>query len=181
MQRTDLDLMASMLGDPEVMRFYPAPKTREQTAAWIAWNEDNYARHGYGLWIIETHDGAFIGDCGLTWQEVNAVPRLEVGYHVVTPAQGRGYATEAATACRDHARDVLASPELVAIIHPENVASERVARKIGMRRLEDDHGGSISVRTVLGMRFGENAARVSEQPHADPANFENESHTRPDQ
>ena len=153
MQHSDIDLMADMLGDPEVMRFYPAPKTREQAAAWIAWNEENYAKHGYGLWIIETYDGEFVGDCGLTWQNVNDVPTLEVGYHVVAAAQGRGYGTEAATACRDYARDVVRSPELVAIIHPENEASERVARKLGMHRLKDDHGASIPVRTVLGMTF----------------------------
>ena len=45
------------------------------------------------------------------------------------------------------------SPELVAIIHPENEASEHVARKLGMHRLEDDRGGNIPVRTVLGMTF----------------------------
>lgn len=151
MRPADIELMADMLGDPEVMRFYPAPKTREQAARWITWNEENYAEHGYGLWIVETIDGEFVGDCGLTWQEVNGAFKLEVGYHVVTSKQGRGYATEAAIACRDYARDVVGSPELVAIIHPENEASERVARKLGMRRLEDDHGGTIPVRKVLGM------------------------------
>lgn len=154
MSPADLDLMSDMLGDGDVMRFYPAPKTREQAAAWIAWNEANYAEQGYGLWIIETHDGQFVGDCGLTWQNVNGTPRLEVGYHVVSAAQGRGYATEAATACRDYARDVIGSPELVAIIHPENKASERVAQKLGMQPLEGGRGGSIPVRTVLGMTFG---------------------------
>lgn len=33
---------------------------------WVAWQLSNYAKHGFGLWILETHDGAFIGDCGLT-------------------------------------------------------------------------------------------------------------------
>ncbi|MCP1412870.1 RimJ/RimL family protein N-acetyltransferase [Paenarthrobacter sp. A20] len=46
--------MSSMLGDPLVMTYYPAPKTRDEAAAWIEWNRDNYARHGYGLWIVET-------------------------------------------------------------------------------------------------------------------------------
>lgn len=151
MQHDDLDLVAGMLGDPEVMRFYPAPKTREQAAAWIAWNESNYAEHGHGLWIVETHDGEFVGDCGLTWQDVNGVRRLEVGYHVVTAKQGHGYATEAATACRDHARDVLQAPELVAIIHSENRASARVAEKLGMYRFEDDRGEDKPARAVFGM------------------------------
>lgn len=108
--------MADMLGDPEVMRFYPSAKTREQAARWITWNEENYAEHGYGLWIVETIHGEFVGDCGLTWQEVNGAPKLEVGYHVVTARQGLGYATEAAIACRDYARDVVGSPDRKSVV-----------------------------------------------------------------
>lgn len=149
----DLDDMAALLGDPVVMAYYPAPKTRDQARAWIDWNQQNYAQHGYGLWVVQTHDGGFLGNCGLTWQEVNGRPVLEVGYHMRADVQGHGYATEAAAACRDFARDALGAAELVAITHPENVASQRVAEKIGMRFIEEDHGGAIPVRTVLGMAF----------------------------
>lgn len=147
----DIDLMADLLGDPEVMQFYPAPKNRDEAATWIEWNLENYERLGYGLWIIESLDGDFLGECGLTWQAVNGVSKLEVGYHVVTARQGQGLATEAAAACRDLARGSIDTHELVAIIHPENWASKRVAEKIGMHRVEDDYGGSIPVRHVLSM------------------------------
>ena len=150
MTPADVDAMAALLGDPDVMRFYPAPKTREQAEAWIAWNQANYARHGYGLWIIETLAGDFVGDCGLTWQQVNGESKLEVGYHVATRWQGRGFATEAARACRDYARAHVDTSELVAIVHPDNRASQRVAEKIGMHRVEDDRGGP-TVRRVLRM------------------------------
>ena len=149
----DLDDLAALLGDPALMTFYPAPKTREEAQTWIDWNLRNYADHGYGLWIVETLDGKFVGDCGLTWQQVNGRLELEVGYHVRASQQGQGYATEAALACRDFARDRLHVPQLVAILHPENEASRRVAQKIGMRFLENDLGGSIPVRSVLGMHF----------------------------
>jgi RimJ/RimL family protein N-acetyltransferase len=92
-------------GRPEVMRFYPAPKSQEEAARWIHWNQQNYVEHGYGLWIVETHDGKFMGDCGLTWQQVNGAQKLEVGYHVRSDLHGQGFATEAATACRDYARE----------------------------------------------------------------------------
>lgn len=149
----DLEEMARLLGDPDVMRFYPAPKSREQAGEWIAWNERNYREYGYGLWVIETLRGEFVGDCGLTWQEVNGSLRLEVGYHVRPSLQGRGFATEAAAACRDFAREVIEARELVAITHPANRASQRVAEKIGMKRIEDDHGPGPLVRTVHGMTF----------------------------
>ncbi|MFF2844207.1 GNAT family N-acetyltransferase [Paenarthrobacter sp. NPDC057981] len=149
----DLDAMASMLGDPKVMTFYPAPKPRGEAAAWIAWNQANYASHGYGLWLVETHDGEFVGDCGLTWQNVNDRLELEVGYHVRVELQGRGYATEAALACLEYARDVLGAGRLVAINHPDNMASRCVAEHLGMRHLEDDLEGS-TVRTVMGVELG---------------------------
>ena len=78
----DLEDMSAMLADPGVMEFYPRPKSREETQAWIDWNKRNYTEHGFGLWIIETKAGEFAGDCGLTWQAVNGRPELEVGYHM---------------------------------------------------------------------------------------------------
>ncbi|SEE09277.1 GNAT family N-acetyltransferase [Ruania alba] len=149
----DLDAMAELLGDPQVMAYYPAPMPRGQAAAWISWNQRNYAEHGYGLWIVETLEGDFVGDCGLTWQQVNGASALEVGYHIRTVHQGLGYASEAAAACRDFARDVLGEGRLVAIIHPENLPSRRVAEKIGMVYVDDIESGRDGARTVLGMEL----------------------------
>ncbi len=140
MADSDLDAMAALLGDPAVMTYYPAPKTRDQAQAWIGWNLRNYAEHGFGLWIIESGDGVFVGDCGLTWQPVNGRTELEVGYHVRAAAQGQGLATEAAAACQAYARSVRLAHTLVAIIHPDNWASQRVAKKIGLRLIEEDPG-----------------------------------------
>jgi RimJ/RimL family protein N-acetyltransferase len=70
------------------------------------------------------------------------VTELEVGYHVPAALQGRGLATEAATACRDHARDVLGADRLIAIIGLRNRPSQRVAEKLGLalERQTDNHG-----------------------------------------
>lgn len=150
----DLSDLAALLGDPAVMTYYPAPKTRQQARAWIEWTKRNYAEHGFGLWVIETRDGTFVGDCGLTWQTVNGRTELEVGYHVRAGAQGRGLATEAAAACLEYARSVLQAPTLVAIIHPDNLASQRVAEKIGLRLQEEDPGGEgQAARLVYGTRL----------------------------
>lgn len=131
MSDEDLDRMAELLGDPEVMRFYPAPKSRAQAQSWIDWNVQNYAEHGFGLWVVETRDGEFVGDCGLTWQTVRGEQHVEIGYHVRAELQGRGLATEAAAACRDAAR-TRGIEQLIAIIHPGNVPSQRVAQKLGL-------------------------------------------------
>jgi RimJ/RimL family protein N-acetyltransferase len=131
MTPADLDDMASLLGSAEVMAYYARPKTRDEAAAWIAWNEANYARDGFGLWILHDSSGAFVGDCGLTWQVVDGVEDLEVGYHVLPRFQGLGLATEAARACRELARS-RGIERLIAIIDPENRPSQRVAEKIGL-------------------------------------------------
>ena len=99
MNTGDLDEMAALLGDPDVMTYYPRPKTRREAAQWIDWNRRLYRTRGYGLWLLATADGEFAGDCGLTPQVVDGVTELEVGYHVRPALQGRGYATEAAAAC----------------------------------------------------------------------------------
>src|SRR5512133_547383 len=63
----DLDDMAALLGDPQAMRYYPHPKTRQEALAWIAWNQRLYREHGFGLWLLTLRaTGAFVGDCGLT-------------------------------------------------------------------------------------------------------------------
>ncbi len=130
----DLDDMAALLGDPEVMAYYPAPKSRAEAGQWIDWNLGLYRSYGYGLWVVRlAESGEFVGDCGLTPQVVDGREELEVGYHVMRPLQGRGYATEAAAAARDFARDRLGARRLTAIIHPANLASQRVAEKIGLR------------------------------------------------
>jgi RimJ/RimL family protein N-acetyltransferase len=133
MAEADLDQMAALLGDPDLMRFYPRPKSRQEALGWIRWNQSNYAEHRYGLWIVETHDGEFVGDCGLTWQPVGNERVLEVGYHTVSALQGRGFATEAAGACLDLASGPIGESHVVAIINPDNTPSRRVAEKIGMR------------------------------------------------
>jgi RimJ/RimL family protein N-acetyltransferase len=133
MTPADIEAMAGLLGDPEVMAFYPRPKTRAEAIAWITWSRGLYRDHGYGLWLLEdAATGSFVGDCGLTLQEVDGRTEVEIGYHVVPALQGRGYATEAALATRDFARTVLGLDRIVAIIDPGNAASRRVAEKIGL-------------------------------------------------
>ena len=129
----DFGLMQSLLGNPDVMRFYPHPKSDAEIHRWIEWTLRGYAEHGHALWVLElTESGAFIGDCGLTWQQVDGEPALEVGYRLLPEYQGKGYATEAAAACLDLAFDRLGAREVVAIINPDNTPSRRVAERLGM-------------------------------------------------
>ncbi|MEU9833412.1 GNAT family N-acetyltransferase [Streptosporangium sp. NPDC048047] len=133
MTAADLDDMAALLGDDEVMRHYPQPMSRDEALRWIEWNQRGYREHGHGLWLVTLRsNGEFAGNCGLTLQNVEGTVHTEIGYLLRAELHGNGYATEAATACRDHARDVLGLDRLIAIINPDNVPSQRVAEKIGL-------------------------------------------------
>jgi RimJ/RimL family protein N-acetyltransferase len=133
MTDADLDDLAALLGDEDVMRYYPRPKTRTEAHDWIGWNQQLYRDHGFGLWTVVLSDtGEYAGDCGLVPQCMEGKHEIEVGYHIRTSLQGNGYATEAAAAARDFARDQLGLNRLIAIIDPANLPSQRVARKIGL-------------------------------------------------
>jgi len=141
MNMDDVNALAAVLGDPEAMRYYPAPFTRDKVEEWIQWSLKNYADFGYGLWaVVLKASQECIGDCGLTWQRVgySEERQLEVGWHIRRDLWNRGLATEAGLACRDYARDVIRQPHLISIIDPDNLASQAVARKLGMEVEHED-------------------------------------------
>lgn len=129
----DLDDLAPILGDAETMRFYPAPKTREEARQWIERNLRRYEQDGFGLWaMVLKETGEFAGNCGLVAQVVDEREEVEIAWHVKRSLWGQGLATEAAMACRDHGFAVLGLERIISLIRPANVPSRRVAEKIGM-------------------------------------------------
>ncbi|MEO5665409.1 MAG: GNAT family N-acetyltransferase [Nocardioides sp.] len=143
----DLDNLTETLSAPDPHRSDHPPRTRADAERWIAWNRDNYDRHGFGLWVLETHDGRFVGDCGLTIQEVEGEDFVEFGWHVHPDHRRMGYAAEAAASVRSVAEEARVADHLIAIIRPENVASQGVARKIGLdlEREAFKHGGEVLI------------------------------------
>jgi RimJ/RimL family protein N-acetyltransferase len=138
MNTADLDFLASILGDPEVMRHYPAPLNRSESEAWLGRVQSCYARAGHGFWLVERLvDGEKVGQIGLLPKEINGKPEVEVAYMVHRPFWRQGIAAEVAAACRDHAFDALGLSRVVSMIHPDNAPSLAVARKLGMTRIGD--------------------------------------------
>lgn len=133
-RQSDLDDLAEVFADRETMSFYPRPKTRAESLEWINWNLRLYQEHGFGLWVMESkYSGEYLGDCGLTPQTVEGVTDIELGWHTKRSHWNKGLATEAAVACRNRALEEVGLTRLISIIDPANVASRRVAEKIGMR------------------------------------------------
>ena len=135
-QDDDVDAMNSVLGDAEVMRFSEGTKAPGQVSEWIQrWIDDLYDRWGFGLWaVVERRTGLTIGYCGLTrFPGRCAVDETEIGFRLSRTFWGQGFATETATAVRDHAFGTLRLPKLIAMIDPANVRSVRVVQKVGFR------------------------------------------------
>jgi RimJ/RimL family protein N-acetyltransferase len=121
---------AEITADPEVMRFMGGVLDLPQTWREIALFTGHWVLRGYGLWVVE-REGALIGRVGL-WQPAGW-PGLEVGWLLAREAWGHGYATEAARASMAWAWSELGADRLISFIDAQNLASARVAERLGMR------------------------------------------------
>ena len=104
---------------------------------------ENQNPKGLGLWAVEEKaSGRVIGSCGLTPMEGG--PETEISYHLGKPHWGQGFATEAAAPWLRHGLEVLHLPQVFGMAYPENPASLRVLRKIGMTYVgQEKHYGHM--------------------------------------
>jgi RimJ/RimL family protein N-acetyltransferase len=146
----DLDGYLQIWSDPEVVRFLGGrTQSREEVPQGIERMLKQWDRHGVGLFtVLRKEDERLVGRVGyLLWDPerwVNAMHEeledpleLEIGWVIASAYWNQGYATEAAAVCRDHAFDELGRDRVISLIAPENVASIRVAEKIGERYERD--------------------------------------------
>jgi len=139
MKAADIDALLVIFTDPQVMAaFDEEPFNREQMSRWLGRNLDHQEKYGYGLFsVLLKQNGLLIGDCGLEVMEVDGMQVAELGYDFRSDYWNQGYATEAASAVRDYAFDVLGLPQLISLVRVKNAASQRVAEKIGMERISE--------------------------------------------
>lgn len=139
--------MAAINRDPEVGRYLNLPITEVSLAAFHAFMTAHWEQHGFGPFVVEAREriaardgaaaiepGTFLGFAGVahpTYLPALA-ERPEIGWRLARAAWGRGLATEAALAAREHAFAALGLPALISLIHPANARSQSVARKLGM-------------------------------------------------
>lgn len=129
----DLDQMATLLGDAEGLRFWGPPLDRAGATGWIERNVARYERDGFGRCaIILRSTGELVGDCGLVRTEVEGADEVELGWIVRRSHWGRGFATEAGRAWLEYGLSTLRLGRVVSMIVEPNIASRRVAEKLGM-------------------------------------------------
>ena len=131
----DLPEFAAMCADPQVMRYFPAPLNRLESASLIGRIRGHFAEHGFGLWALERKDtGAFIGFTGLGVVGFDApfTPATEIGWRLAREHWGLGYASEAAWTALRCGFDRLALNEVVSFTSETNLPSQKVMQAIGM-------------------------------------------------
>jgi RimJ/RimL family protein N-acetyltransferase len=123
--------------DPAACRFIPDRGIKdpgERAIHWVNRQIERYAQHSYGLHaLLDRKTNRFMGQCGLLTQEIDGAEEVEIGYHLLPEFRGRGLATEAAKAFRDYAFDQMLTDTLVSIIDKDNLSSQKVANRNGMK------------------------------------------------
>lgn len=134
MNTLDIPALNRILQDIDVMYAYEHPFSDEEVAQWLKKQMENYRRYGFGLWaVILKQTGEMIGQCGLTMQAWGMRNVPEIGYLFAKAHWHRGYATEAAKACKQYAFEHLGMDEVFSIIRENNLPSQNVARRNGMQ------------------------------------------------
>lgn len=127
------------MNDTVAIRFMPfTVGSEEDCRFFIQRTLDRYANDGSGLNVIfEQVTGKPVGMIGLLTQVVDGVDELEIGYHLVPSAWGKGFAAEAAVACKEFAREHKLAPSVISLIDHGDVASQSVAKRNGMTHEKD--------------------------------------------
>lgn len=132
----DLEAFASLMADPEVMRFSIAGPIKDREKVREYFRErilDHYTKYGYGLYaVIFQPNNCFIGYVGLINQCIDHKNKIELAYRLFPDYWGKGLAIEAARAVCQYAFAKLNVDELISIIDPNNTRSMQVARRMGM-------------------------------------------------
>ncbi|MDO5516254.1 MAG: GNAT family N-acetyltransferase [Clostridium sp.] len=134
----DFDDLYEILSDKETMEHYPNPFDKDKVRNWISWNIENYKVFGFGLFaVVLKENNKMIGDCGITMQNIHGKIKPEIGYHINKKYQRKGYATEAATRCKDFIFESTPFNTIYTYMKYTNIGSYSAAVKNGMKLIEE--------------------------------------------
>lgn len=137
MDLSDIGALSSILQDERVMYAYNGAFSAEETMAWMQKQRHRYREFEFGLWgVFLKETGTMIGQCGITMQDYKDRQVPEIGYLLAHRYWHKGYATEAAIACREYGFNVLHFDALYSIIRDTNMASQNVAIRNGMHPVD---------------------------------------------
>lgn len=133
----DLESMAAINADEEVMKHFPKTYDIEETRDFIERMHRQYTKTGFCYFATEIlRSKKFIGFIGLSSISFEAkfTPCVDMGWRLAKDEWGNGYATEGAKACLNFGFITMGLNEIYAVCPISNLASENVMKKIGMRK-----------------------------------------------
>lgn len=131
----DLDELFALYSDPDIRRYFPdGVKNIDDTREELEWYLNGHPEHPeLGLWAtVEKETGKFVGRCGLLPWEIDDTLEVEIAYLIDKAYWNQGLATEAAKGILRYGFEELKLSRLICLMHPENLASQRIAQKVGM-------------------------------------------------
>lgn len=137
LNHNDYDGLSLILQDEKTMYAYEHAFSDEEVLKWLNRQIERYNKDGFSLWaVILKENNKFIGQCGLTIQKINKNTEVvEIGYLFNRNYWKKGYAIESAKACKDYAFNILNINEVYSIIRDNNIYSQNVAIKNGMKKI----------------------------------------------
>ncbi len=138
LNENDEEFLQGILSDAETMEYYPAPYDINRVRNCINKSLKSYKENGFGLWgIILKEQNKFIGQCGITIQDIDGVVVPEIGYHINKEFWKKGFATEASAASLKYGFEKLHLNEIYIHTYVKNIPSQRVAEKLSMKRIKE--------------------------------------------
>lgn len=134
---SDIEKMAAINNDPDVMEFFPALFTRDQTADFITRMQTMFAEKKYCYFAVdELSSGNFCGFIGLCDQnyEASFTPCTDIGWRLGKNYWNKGYATEGARRCLDYGFLDIKLKNIKATSTIINVKSIKIMQKLGMKQ-----------------------------------------------
>lgn len=132
----DLDPLAAMQADAEVMADYGGIESREASRSKLERYRAAYEAEGFCRWVVQLKGGGLIGYVGVMpiFPGHPLEPGFEIGWRLVRAGWGRGYATEAARACLDDVFGRIGLSEVLSYTAPDNLRSQAVMARLRLTR-----------------------------------------------
>lgn len=137
---SDIPKMIEISGNEEVMKFFPAVATLEQTSEFIHKLQTSFKEKGYCYFAVdELETGKFVGFIGFYYQDYESefTPAVDIGWRLHPDFWGKGYATEGAKACLDYGKNELKLSHVISTAPEFNLPSINVMNKIEMKKKLD--------------------------------------------
>ncbi len=119
--------------DPEVSRYLGGVRSAEATRDYLTVNLAHWEQYGFGLWVVKSPDGVFMGRAGIRHLWVDDVDEVEVAYTFAEPFWGHGFAGEVLVALVQIGFRQLSIPSLTGLVITGNGASRRVLERHGFK------------------------------------------------